>query len=142
MPGHDDGGPGALPGLPGGKGGVAFGLSRSGDKFTARYQGDGAKIVLRGERVKGKDEVKEIEIEGKGTYKSVDKVPKDYQEKVKELIEMTTKGPFHLKAGKGLPEKDIGAPRRPRPTEPPAPRGLPFCAVRRPVSPTRQRGAL
>ncbi|HKI30508.1 MAG TPA: M56 family metallopeptidase [Gemmataceae bacterium] len=97
------GGFGGLPGiagLPGLAGGAANGVMttvfRTGDRFTARHQEGSLVVTVTGTVADGKATTKTINVhDGAGkpeTYESVDKVPEQYRDKVKNLLEMGEKG--------------------------------------------------
>jgi beta-lactamase regulating signal transducer with metallopeptidase domain len=75
--------------------GVTISLFRSNDSFTTRQQEGNLVITVTGTVTAGKGKASEIKVQD-GTetndYKSVDKVPERYREKVKNLIEMSEKG--------------------------------------------------
>jgi beta-lactamase regulating signal transducer with metallopeptidase domain len=102
--------PPALPLPPGGfAGGAGFGQAgvfgagngvmtsvfRSGDRFTARHQEGNLVITVTGTVADGKATTKTINVQDGGQtekYESVDKVPEQYRDKVKSLVEMGEKG--------------------------------------------------
>jgi hypothetical protein len=89
------GGPGfqAAPG--GARGGVMTTIFRSGDRFTGRHQEGSLVITVTGTVSGGKAAVRGIQVQdGRETnrYESVDKVPEEYRDKVKELVQMSEKG--------------------------------------------------
>jgi hypothetical protein len=109
-PGGFPGGPGGgggLGGLPGGGligmaggGGFSAGKSvmtttlRTPDHFTTRYQEGSLIITVTGKVADGKGKAGEITVQdGRETnkYESVDKVPEQYRDKVKNLVEMSEK---------------------------------------------------
>lgn len=68
---------------------------RTAEGFTTRHQEGSLIITLTGTTKDGKNKVGEISIQdGRESHKveSLDKVPKQYQDKVKNLIELTEKG--------------------------------------------------
>jgi hypothetical protein len=94
----------APPGFPGGAGGGGLGggahtvitsIMRTNDRFTTRHQEGSLVITVTGSVSDGKGKVSEIHVQD-GTetanYKSVDKVPERYRDKVKNLVEMSQKG--------------------------------------------------
>jgi hypothetical protein len=89
--------PGGFPRLPGGLGGgeVKGGttsVTRTNDDFTTTHKADGVSFTIKGKVNQGKAEPSEIVIESDGksnTYAAVDKVPAEYQETVKKLVEMS-----------------------------------------------------
>jgi hypothetical protein len=99
----------ALPAVPGGVGfnplgggnpfgggdhGVMTTTFRSGDRFTTRHQEGSLVITVTGKVSDGKSAVGEIRVQdGRESHKyySVDKVPEEYRDKVKNLVEMTGK---------------------------------------------------
>jgi beta-lactamase regulating signal transducer with metallopeptidase domain len=88
--------PAVLPGFPAaGAGGVMTTTFRSNDRFTTRHQEGSLVITVTGKIADGKTTVGEIHIQdGREShkYESVAKVPDEYRDKVKNLIEMTEKG--------------------------------------------------
>jgi membrane-associated protease RseP (regulator of RpoE activity) len=89
-----------LPGMPGfpglgGAGGVMTTVFRSGDRFTARHQEGNLVVTVTGTVADGKASTKTINVQdGAKTekYESIDKVPEEYRDKVKNLVEMGEKG--------------------------------------------------
>jgi hypothetical protein len=78
------------PGLPG----VTM-MSRTNGQFTTEHESNGVKITLKGKIDEGKAVVTEVRIQADGqekTYDSVDKVPAEYKDKVKKLLEMNENG--------------------------------------------------
>jgi hypothetical protein len=68
---------------------------RSGDRFTARHQEGNLVITVTGTVADGKATTKTIQVQdgAKGEkYESVEKVPEEYRDKVKGLVEMGEKG--------------------------------------------------
>jgi beta-lactamase regulating signal transducer with metallopeptidase domain len=106
------GGFGGLPGMPGVPGGFAGGggfggggfaggntvmttVFRNGDRFTARHQEGNLVLTVIGTVADGKATTKEIVVQDAAKsdkYEGVDKVPEQYRDKVKNLIEMGEKG--------------------------------------------------
>jgi beta-lactamase regulating signal transducer with metallopeptidase domain len=74
---------------------VVISVFRTNDSFTTRQQEGKLGITVTGTVADGKGKVSEITIQD-GTettnYKSVDKVPERYRDKVKNLVEMSEKG--------------------------------------------------
>lgn len=69
------------------------------DRFTLRHQEGSLIITLTGKTVEGKPKIKRIHVQEGGQshrYESVDKVPEQYRDKVKNLIEMSEKGSMHI----------------------------------------------
>jgi beta-lactamase regulating signal transducer with metallopeptidase domain/membrane-associated protease RseP (regulator of RpoE activity) len=84
-----------FPGLPGGANGVMTTVFRSGDRFTARHQEGNLVINVTGTVSDGKATTKSINVQDGAVhekYESVDKVPEQYRDKVKGLVEMGEKG--------------------------------------------------
>jgi hypothetical protein len=74
--------------------GVMTTTFRSGDRFTTRHQEGSLVITVTGKVADGKTTVGEIRIQdGREShkYENADKVPEQYRDKVKNLIEMTEK---------------------------------------------------
>ncbi len=99
----------AQPGFPGRGAGAGFGLpwgmlpagnstltlTRVGDRFTVLQREGGQVLQVRGKLVDGKAELTQARVSERGdskTYDSLDKVPKDLQKRVKDLLEMSEKG--------------------------------------------------
>jgi len=85
--------PGGMIGAPGGKGVMTTTL-RNDDRFTTRHQEGTLVITVTGKMVDGKAKAGEIQVQDGGKsekYESVDKVPEQYRDKVKNLIEITGK---------------------------------------------------
>jgi hypothetical protein len=81
------------PAGPGGKGAMTN-TFRDNDRFTSRLQDGGLAITVLGKVEDGKTKVSEIQIkEGNKTekYESLDKVPEQYRDKVKHLIDVSGK---------------------------------------------------
>jgi beta-lactamase regulating signal transducer with metallopeptidase domain len=75
--------------------GVMTSVFRSGDRFTARHQEGNLVITVTGTVADGKATTKTINVQDGGQtekYESVDKVPEQYRDKVKSLVEMGEKG--------------------------------------------------
>jgi hypothetical protein len=78
-----------------GGGGVMTTTFRTGDRFTTRHQEGSLVITVTGKVADGKSTVGEIRVQDgveSHTYASPDRVPEQYRDKVKNLIEMTEKG--------------------------------------------------
>jgi hypothetical protein len=78
---------------PGDKGGMTSTIHEN-DRFTSRLQDGGLAITVTGKVEDGKTKVSEIQIkDGNKTekYESLDKVPEQYRDKVKHLIEVSSK---------------------------------------------------
>jgi beta-lactamase regulating signal transducer with metallopeptidase domain len=74
---------------------VMTSVMRTNDRFTTRHQEGNLIITLTGTVTGGKAKLSEIHVQDgteTGTYKSVDKVPERYRDKVKNLVEMSEKG--------------------------------------------------
>ncbi len=99
LPVVPDGGAGLFPNFggaiaAGGGNGVMTTTFRSGDRFTTRHQEGSLVITVTGKVSDGKAAVGEIRVQdGREShkYESVDKVPEEYRDKVKNLLEMTGK---------------------------------------------------
>jgi hypothetical protein len=79
----------------GGGNGVMTTVFRTGDRFTARHQEGNLVINVTGTVADGKATTKTINVQDGNThekYESVDKVPEQYRDKVKNLVEMGEKG--------------------------------------------------
>jgi beta-lactamase regulating signal transducer with metallopeptidase domain len=77
--------------------------NRNNNQFTTRQQEDGLTITITGSVSDDKAKVEEIKIEdGKQTdkYRSLEKVPEQYRDKVKSLVEMTGKNKFEVEIKK------------------------------------------
>jgi hypothetical protein len=92
-------GPGGFPGAPGGfpfgGQGIMTSLFRSNERFTGRHQEGSLVITVTGTVTDGKAKTSEITVQDgavSNKYESVDKVPEQYRDKVKNLIEMSEKG--------------------------------------------------
>jgi hypothetical protein len=84
------------PGFPGAPGGqtVMTTLFHTQDRFTMRHQEGSLVITLTGKTADGKAKVNDIHVQDgreSNKYESVDKVPEQYRDKVKNLIEMSEK---------------------------------------------------
>jgi beta-lactamase regulating signal transducer with metallopeptidase domain len=92
------GGAGGIAGVAGlaGGNGVMTTVFRNGDRFTARHQEGTLVVTVTGTVSDGKATTKSIIVHDGAakpeTYESVDKVPEQYRDKVKSLIEMGEKG--------------------------------------------------
>jgi hypothetical protein len=88
-----------------GKPTVTFNYYRRKDSFEARHQEGKLTITVTGSVAEGKGKVKRIEIQDGGKsekYESLDKVPEQYRDKVKNLIEMSEKqNKFEMGANSG-----------------------------------------
>ena len=93
-PGFAGGGWGVVA-APGGAGrGVMTTMFRTDDRFTTRHQEGSLIITLTGKAADGKAKVHDIHVQDGGQtskYESLDKVPEQYRDKVKNLIEMSEK---------------------------------------------------
>jgi hypothetical protein len=70
-------------------------MTRTQDGFTTRYRKNNESISIAGKIKDGKADAEEIVISGDGDtkkYKSVDDVPADMRDQVKDLIKLTEKG--------------------------------------------------
>lgn len=80
---------------PGGAGrAVMTTMFRTDDRFTTRHQEGSLIITLTGKAADGKAKVHDIHVQDGGQtskYESLDKVPEQYRDKVKNLIEMSEK---------------------------------------------------
>lgn len=89
------GGPaGPMGGLAGNARGVMTSVFRTDDRFTTRHQEGTLVITLTGTVADGKSRVSEINVQDgavQNKYESVDKVPEQYRDKVKNLLEMSEK---------------------------------------------------
>jgi beta-lactamase regulating signal transducer with metallopeptidase domain len=80
--------------VPGGAGNVMTTTFRSRDRFTTRHQEGSLVITVTGKVADGKSQVTEIRVQdGREShrYESVDKVPAEYRDKVKSLVESTNR---------------------------------------------------
>jgi hypothetical protein len=69
-------------------------MFRTEDRFTTRHQEGSLIITLTGKAADGKAKVRDIHVQDGGQtskYESLDKVPEQYRDKVKNLIEMSEK---------------------------------------------------
>jgi membrane-associated protease RseP (regulator of RpoE activity) len=83
---------------PGGRG-VMTTTFRNNDRFTTRHQEGSLVITVTGKVSDGKAKAGEITVQDGGKsekYTSVDKVPEQYRDKVKNLVEMSEKGQVHV----------------------------------------------
>jgi hypothetical protein len=83
-----------LPGLPGGNV-VGMSVTRNGDNVTARLQDNGLEMTMAGKVEDGQVKVEEITVQDGGEakkYDSVEKVPEQYRDQAKKLVEAATKG--------------------------------------------------
>ncbi len=86
---------GGGPGVFGNAGGVMTTLFRTDNRFTGRHQEGTLVISVTGTVDDGKAKVSEISVNDGGTkhkYESAGKVPAEYRDKVKNLVEMSEKG--------------------------------------------------
>ena len=87
-----------LPALPnvGPRRGVSMTMSRTDDQVSARYQDGGLLLTLAGNVEDGKVKVESISVKDGNAaaqkYESVDKVPEQYRDQAKKLIEAAQKG--------------------------------------------------
>jgi beta-lactamase regulating signal transducer with metallopeptidase domain len=91
-----------LPNFQGGNG-VMTTVMRTDDRFTTRYQEGTLSITVTGKVADGKPQVNEINVVDGGAkhkFESVDKVPEQYRDKVKHLVEMSEKGNFRIELKK------------------------------------------
>ena len=96
-------GPGVFPGGPA-FGGSSMSTSRNGDNFSTTYQEGQTTIAVSGKIDQGKAKVEDISVTENGEtkkYKSVDDVPANLREKVKNIIRKSEGG------GVQTPEKKI-----------------------------------
>ncbi len=87
-------GPGFVPPQPGDARTVMTTMVRTPERFTLRHQEGSLIITLTGAATDGKAKVKTIHVQDGARnekYESVDKVPEQYQDKVKNLIQMSEK---------------------------------------------------
>jgi hypothetical protein len=74
-------------------------MTRTQDHFILRHQEGSLVITLTGRNADGKPKIKEIHVQDGGRleqYDSVDKVPEQYRDKVKNLVEMSEKGSVRI----------------------------------------------
>lgn len=74
-------------------------MTRTQERFTLRHQEGSLIITLTGRNADGKPKIKEIHVQDGGRseqYDSVDKVPEQYRDKVKNLVEMSEKGSVRI----------------------------------------------
>jgi uncharacterized membrane protein YgcG len=89
------GGFAVFPGMGGAGGGVMTTVFRTGDRFTARHQEGNLVITVTGTVADGKAATKTINVQDGARsekYEGVSKVPEEYRDKVKNLVEMGEKG--------------------------------------------------
>jgi C-terminal processing protease CtpA/Prc len=90
-----------------GRMGVVTTLSRSNDQFTASHREGALNISVTGKLEDGKVSVSSIHVQDRNknnTYDSVDKVPEEYQAKVKSLVELSKAG--NIKVEVHTPDKE------------------------------------
>ena len=93
--------PAAFPQMPGfgGAQSVVTTMTRTQDRLTLRHQEGSLIITLTGRVADGKPKVKEIHVQDgfrSEQYDSVDKVPEQYRDKVKNLVEMSEKSSVQI----------------------------------------------
>lgn len=93
--------PAAFPQMPGfgGAQSVLTTMTRTQDRLTLRHQEGSLIITLTGRTADGKAKIKDIRVQDgvrSEQYESVDKVPEQYRDKVKNLIEMSEKGSVQI----------------------------------------------
>ena len=74
-------------------------MTRTSERFTLRHEEGSLIITLTGRNADGKPKIKEIHVQDGGRseqYDSVDKVPEQYRDKVKNLVEMSEKGSVRI----------------------------------------------
>lgn len=74
-------------------------MTRTQERFTLRHQEGSLIITLTGRNADGKPKIKEIHVQDGGRseqYDSMDKVPEQYRDKVKNLVEMSEKGSVQI----------------------------------------------
>jgi len=75
-------------------------IIRNGDQFTVKHRQDGVSMTLTGSVEDGKAKFAGVEIKDGDEvkkYDSLDKVPQEHREKVKELLESAAKGKVELR---------------------------------------------
>jgi beta-lactamase regulating signal transducer with metallopeptidase domain len=80
-------------------------MVRTKDNFTTRYQEGSLIITVTGSVSDGKSKVKQIQIQDGGksdTYDGLERVPEQYRDKVKNLIEMSEKNNIKIEVGTEL----------------------------------------
>jgi beta-lactamase regulating signal transducer with metallopeptidase domain len=88
---------------------VTITRNRKDDNFTVSRQEDGLSITVTGTVADGKAKVSEIEIQDRGKsnkYDGIDKVPEQYRDQVKDLVETGETGRIKLEKSQGKSEKD------------------------------------
>ena len=93
--------PGVIPG--GGGFGVMTTTFRDNDRFTTRHQEGSLVITVTGKIADGKAKVNEIKVQDgneNNKYESAEKVPEQYRDKVKNLVEMSEKGSVKIEIKK------------------------------------------
>jgi beta-lactamase regulating signal transducer with metallopeptidase domain len=78
-----------------GRQGVITTIFRNNDRFTTRHQEGSLVITLTGTVADGKTKINKIAVQDGGTshaYQSIEDVPEQYRDKVKNLVEMNDKG--------------------------------------------------
>jgi beta-lactamase regulating signal transducer with metallopeptidase domain len=118
--------PAPNPGQAFGKFGAGFGFGAAGprtvltttirddDHFTTRYQEGSLIITLTGTVAGGKAKLNKIQVQDGAvahSYESTDKVPEEYRDKVKNLVQMSERSNIKM---------EIEPPSEPRPKQPPA----------------------
>jgi len=79
--------------------GVMTSMFRSGDRYTLRHQEGTLIVTMTGKVEEGKAKLSGIQIQDGAVstkYESVDKVPEQYRDKVKNLVEMTEKSALKI----------------------------------------------
>jgi membrane-associated protease RseP (regulator of RpoE activity) len=82
-------------------GSVMTTITRTADRFTTRYQEGNLVITLTGSVADGKAKVGEIKVQDAGVgrkFSDAEKVPEQYRDKVKNLIETTEKGSIRIES--------------------------------------------
>jgi len=77
---------------------------RTDDRFTTRHQEGSLIITVTGKVADSKAKVNEIQVQDgneSNKYETVEKVPEQYRDKVKNLIEMSEKGSVKIEIKKG-----------------------------------------